>query len=246
VVFEIDEKVQMDQQARQHLAKLVQNARCAPKIYDDFVVRAGWTEARKLLAAQTQPTNQKMRKGFFGEVLICAILAEFFGYLIPVEKWHYAIIANQSLPGTDAIDIKADANSVYEVCFVESKTRTTNDTMAAVKGYRQLKDDHSKRIPDMIFFAMCRLQERNDPMYETFLNYVFDRRNLSGTETFCLGLTWDINMWTEKALENLEEEIDNSQSPRLVVNRILVKDLTRKIKQLFGTIGIGELLDDDD
>jgi hypothetical protein len=246
VVFEIDEKVQMDQEARHHLVKLVQNARCDPKIYDDFVVRLGWTEARKLLADQTQPTNQKMRKGFFGEVLICAILTEFFGYLIPVEKWRYAITANQSLPGTDAIAIKADANNIYEVCFVESKTRITNDTMAGVMGYRQLKDDHSKRIPDMIFFAMCRLQERNDPLYNAFLNYVFDRRDLSGMETFCLGLTWDISMWTEKALQNLEEEIGNSQFPRLVVNRILIKDLVKQINELFGTIEIGELLDDDD
>jgi hypothetical protein len=245
VLFEIEEKAKLDEEKKRHLIELVQKARCEPAVFDDFVKRHGWVKAQKMLAELKQPTNSKMRKGFFGEVLTCALLTEFFGYVIPFEKWRYAIVSNQSLPGTDAIAFKASKTSISEICFVESKTRTVKDNHAPVEGYRQLVKDHSKSIPDMVVFTLGRLADRSDPLYSAFSDYTFDRRNLSGMETFCLGLIWDSDSWNVEVLNSLEEEVDNSKYPRLVVDRVLIKNLTNEIHDLFEKIGIGELADDD-
>lgn len=244
-LFEIEEKTQMDQNIRSHMTRLLQEARLDSAVFQAMANHFGWKETERLLVEITQPTGQKMRRGFFGEVLICAALVELFGYVIPIRKWRYAITTDQSLPGTDAIAIKKQGDAISEVCFVESKLRTTGDTSASVQGYRQLKGDYSQKIPEMIFFVLCRLHESKDPLYEDFLQYVNDRRDLTNMETFCLGLIWDYDTWTETVLSNLEEELEENNAPRLLVKRIRIKNLAKHIEELFEKIGFGESSNDD-
>jgi len=243
-LFEIDEKVQVDQRIKSYVIELLKDARFDLKIFQTLASRLGWTEAAKLLS-NILPKTQKMRKGFFGEVLACAVLVEFFGYVIPVKKWRYAISSDQSLPGTDAIAIEKQGGAISEICFVESKTRTTSDTSASIDGYKQLKEDYSQKIPDMVFFVLSRLKETKDPLLDDFANYAYDRRDLPDMETFCLSLTWDFDAWTETILSNLEEETGDTSFPRLRVKRIRIKNLTNHIKELFEAIGVEVLSDDD-
>jgi len=242
---EIDEKIQITPEVKSHLVKLFTEARFDQCFLLAVAKRLGWAKVVTELVTPSQPTVATARRGFFGEVLVCAMLTEIFGYLIPVQKLRFAISANQSLPGTDVIAIKKDGGTISEICFVESKLRTTADTYFAVQGYKQLKEDYSQRIPDMIRFVLARLHERKDPLFYEFLEYVFDRRDLTNIERFSLGLTCEHGSWTETVLENLEEEVNNTSLPNLVVQRTRIKNLATLVKEVFQAIGVEAVLDDD-
>lgn len=244
-LIEIEEKKEIGNEIEPLLVKLLQDYRFDPSLFQRLANRFGWSNVQKLLANSTQPTVQTARRGYFGEVLTSAMLLDFFGYVIPIKKFRYAISANQSLPGTDIIAIKKQAGAISEVCFVESKLRTTSDTTASVQGYKQLRDDYVQRIPDMILFVLSRLYERKDPLFEDFFGYVCSRKDMSGMERFCLGLTWEYGTWTETVLENLEEETDDPSFPRLVVHRTRIKNLAKHLNDLLEAIGVKGASEDD-
>jgi len=244
-LIEIEEKNEIDHKIEPFLTKLLQEYRFDPNLFQKLASRLGWSNVEKIILNSTLPTVQTARRGYFGEVLTSAMLSEFFGYVIPIKKLRYAISANQSLPGTDVIAIKKQAGAISEVCFVESKLRTTSDTTASVQGYRQLKEDYSQRIPDMILFVLSRLYENEDPLFEDFFKYVSTRKDMSGIERFCLGLTWEHGTWTETVLKNLEEETDDPSFPRLVVHRTRIKNLAEHLKELFKAIGVTGASEDD-
>lgn len=242
-LVDIDEKTEIDQNIKPYLEKLLLKARFNTSVFQSLANQLEWFEVEKFLA-ESMPSIPTARRGFFGEVLTCALLVEFFGYVIPVQKLQYTISANRSLPGTDAIAIKKSGKTISEVCFVESKLRTTNETSASIQGYRQLREDYSEKIPEMILFTLSRLQETNDPLFDDFLRYTVDRHDLTYIESFCLGLTWEKGAWTEKVLENLEDDIDRDFPP-LSVKLIRIENLAETIKDVFETIGVSELVDNE-
>ena len=94
----------------------------------------------------------------------------------------------------------------------------------------------------MILFVLNRLAERNDPLFDAFLNYAFDRRSTVEAERFHLGLTWDDSAWSETVLENLDAMVDNTTYPKLSVHLLTVKDLGKLILQLFDKMGITQVI----
>jgi len=148
-----------------HIRDLLIHARLDLEFLQDAAQHLGWDKVQAL-AASTQPKGVKMQRGEFGEVLSSAMLQQFHGYTIPVQKLRFAISSDQSLPGTDVIALRLDKRGkITEVGFVESKLRTKNDTGAAVQGYEQLKRDYEQRQSDMLRFVAQRLHERNDSLF---------------------------------------------------------------------------------
>src|SRR5712691_11907730 len=105
-------------------------------------------------------------------MLICAILEQFHGYKIPVQKLRFKITKGESLPGTDILALKTNIEGlITEVCFIESKLRTSSDNRAAIEGCNQLQGDYNSKFPDMVDFVTQRLYERQDPLFRPFLLY---------------------------------------------------------------------------
>jgi hypothetical protein len=173
------------------------------------------------------------------------MLMDFFGYSIPVPKLCFAITANSTLPSTDAIAVKSSAGNLTEVCFVESKLRIRDDSSIAKKGYSQLVSDYSKKFPDMIRFVTEQLLRDDDPLANSFLAYLFDRRETVARESFFLGLVCDQTSWSENALANLEAEITDPTLPRVMVAAVRIKSLEDLSDKLFRSIGITQVLEDD-
>ncbi len=216
-----------------HLLKL---SRIDPKLLN-AILRKGPAAEEELIKTGL-PSVPTAESGDFGEVLTSAALVEFLGYSVPVPKLRFGINPNQGMPSTDLIAIKGAGDSISEVCFVESKTRTARDNDAAAEGYDQLVRDYTQKLPQMIFFVLNRLAERNDSLFDAFLNYAFDRRNTVEAERFHLGLTWDASVWSETVLKKLEAIVDNSTYPKLSVHLLTIKDLRNFILQLFARMGI--------
>ena len=239
--FRFEEKTKIDENIKSYLRKSLLAARIDPNMLSTAVKRLGWKKTLNLLVRPSQPTKPKKRRGDFGEILTSAILVELMGYTIPVQKLRFTIKPEQSLPGTDIIAIKKGNGYFSEMCFVESKLRTSNDRFscrAAIEGYEQLRRDYLDRVPDMIQFILARLHERGDPLFYEFLNYLNNRQDLTHIDRFRLGLTWEHGKWKEEVLELLEKDVEEKNLPRTVVQRVLVQELKTNIKDLFESIGV--------
>lgn len=199
---------------------------------------------REQLIARTIPTQPKAKRGEFGEILTCALLQHFSEFSIPVPKLWFKFTSGQSLPATDALAIKIDtAGKLAEICFVESKLRTTADNAAAIQAAKQLSSDTSVATPDILRFVALELDRENSPLADTFVDYLADRSDTREKETYCIGLCWERNAWDEMVLTNLEN--DEVHLERLSVPVVRIQDLGALTDELFRAIGINEVEDDD-
>lgn len=243
-VLDVNERGPISSQVMDHIKNLLISARLDPDLLKVAAQRWGWRGVAQLLTS-AQPTAMTARRGEFGEVLSAALLTEFEGYQIPVQKFRFTITPDQSLPGTDLLALKVNDNAaIIEVCFLESKLRTGSDTGTAVRAYNQLRQDYEQQFPDMLVFVLARLHERRDPLLDAFLDYLRDRADTSDKERLRVGLTWERGSWTETVLQNLEDNGVERQD--LVVHVVYIGGLAHLIDQLFQQVGVGSIIDDDE
>jgi hypothetical protein len=135
--------------------------------------------------------------------------------------FRFKITANQTLPVTDVLALKVDQHgAIVEVCFVESKLRTSVNNMIAVNGYEQLRQVKDSQFPLILRFICERLHERRDPLFQPFFSYLSNRRDTSEMETFRLSRCWERVYWREECLQNLEE--NQVVLPRFIVHVIRI------------------------
>jgi len=242
-VIDVEQICELSQETRAYLASLICTERFEPKFLADMAECLGWKDTNQLIIARLMPKSTNAKRGEFGETLINAILEQFHGYKIPVRKLRFKITPGQSLPATDSLALKIDRGSITEVCYIESKLRTSQDDIVAVDSYNQLQVDYQSRLPDILTFVVARLAESNDPLYEAFKSYMRDRRDTKDRDTFRISLCWDSSQWREKVLEKLQESLGSLT--KLTVHAIRVQNLRQVTEEIFAALGIAEVLDDD-
>ncbi|HYU56245.1 MAG TPA: Hachiman antiphage defense system protein HamA [Candidatus Dormibacteraeota bacterium] len=219
----------------------------ASALYDiDFLTivaeSLGWDTVQKMLT-ERRPKVKNLRYGDFGEIITNAILADFFGYIIPVQKLRYRIETDQSLPGTDSIALKVVSGAITDVSFVESKLRSGQDTSKAVEGYHQLAADYVEDFFGFTTFVLSRMHEEKHQLFSAFLAYLKDRKDTTNLESFRLGLVWEYGKWSETCLRNLEEARETAV-PRMTVQLVRIQNLIPLIEELYGSLGITEITND--
>lgn len=243
-VIDIEEATDVSPELRTYLISLLRSERFDPAFLEAMASELGWEDVKNLILNPEVRTITTGKRGEFGEILIGSMLEQFHEYSIPVRKLRFKLTSGQTLPATDVLALKLDAEgAIVEVCFVESKLRTESDTMAAVDGFNQLKKDYESRLPDILKFVAARLHDRRDPLFNAFRAYMGDRRDTKERDTFRLSLCWDCEHWSERALENLQE--NGVDSPKLVVHVIQLKRLRELTDGLFREAGLTEVSDDD-
>jgi hypothetical protein len=241
--IEINEDKQITAKVKLYLKKLVLDALFDLELLREVVAILGWKEAERMVSQRT-PKGLRLRRGDFGETITNSLLQEFFLYQIPVQKLRYRIDSDESLPGTDSMALNVQEGRITQACFVESKTRSTAHTTTAVDGYDQLMADFGTDFSEITDFVLCRLKEMKHELLRPFLDYMRDRKTTS-MESLRLGLVWDAAKWSETNLKNLERDRD-SGNPQLVVLLIRIPNLRELIDEVYGLIGVKEILEEDD
>jgi len=237
--IEINEEVKVNDQIRLFLKKLVIDALFDLQLLEDAAESLGWTRIKEMVRNKAAK-GFRLQRGDFGEIITNAILEEIFGYLIPIPKLRYRIDSDQSLPGTDSIAVKWDGTSITEVCYVETKTRSSSNSVVAVEGYKQLVSDFGKPSCEMTEFVLARLRDTNNKLFAPFLTYMKDRRQNTDLESLSLGLVWEVKTWSERCLLNLENTM-NSSVPKLVVLLVRLAGLKELVKVTYDAIGVTEI-----
>jgi hypothetical protein len=226
---------------KDHLCDLLRESALDLEFLEDMTRRLGWAKAEAIVR-QRLPANSTARRGRFGEVVGVFTLNQFNGYVVPIEKAHFAITGGQSQPSTDAVLLQVDHGVVTEVCFVESKLRTRADNFAGVEGVQQLQADYTREIPDMLAFTAARLFDRGEPLYDAFMEYMGSREDERERDSFRLLLFYDVSAWSERCLTNLEE--DSPTASPLTVHTTRVTGLAELVGELFDRVGVS-VVDDE-
>jgi hypothetical protein len=238
-IIELKEICPPNPQILDYLSQLMLRARFNIEFLSEMAEIVGWTAVKNIINASI-PTLLNVSLGDFGEVLTIAMLEEFRGYKIPVQKLRYKIKGNQTLPGSDAIGIRIDKDEITELCYVESKLRTSDTKKAAVEGYTQLVDDYDLEVPAMLVFVLATLRETKSPLYNVFQKFLRDRRNDPALEKFHLSLIWEKSAWSDEVIALLEKEVGNGPELDVSISRIDNIGLLRKEVQARSGVEISE------
>jgi hypothetical protein len=230
------------EEVKNYLCELLRQNRIDLKFLEAAKKRLSW-EKLKLLEKAKIPNQLSVKRGDFGEAVSSATMSKLHEYRIPVSKLHFSITGNQTLPSTDVLAIKEDGKRITEVCFVESKLRTTASKQTAVQGCQQLDNDQSMAVPHMVLFAANRLYEIGDPLSGKLLDYLESRED-NNIDTSSLNLYFEDSIWSEEVMENLEAL--KTKLPHLTVRVTRVVGLGALTDELFARLGVTEVIDEED
>lgn len=220
-------------EVKQHLRDIHLDALAGLSTFEKIARELGWGRMDDWLKNRV-PSTLGLKRGVFGEVLAGAMLTQFHGYAIPVEKLRFRFSANQSPPFTDLVAFKVGVDELEEICFIESKLRTGSDTLAAKQAHDQLYADARVALPQILQFVAWRLDEQRSPLFGILMDYLRDRRSISDKDSFRVCLTWEDETWTESALSNMEGEV---QLEHLTVHVTRIKDLVKLVDEVYASIG---------
>jgi hypothetical protein len=219
-----------------HLRLLAQDALVGLEFLAFAAQRLRWTTIADLVAEVT-PNVLRFRLGDFGEILSYGVLEQVLGYVVPARKLRLKLQGDQTLPGTDAIALKAsEAGALTEVCFVETKLRTGTDNDAAIEAYKQLEEDHAEHFASIVLFAAKEMQRSRHPLADPFVRYLEDRDQQKEIDSYHVVLVWDSATWRERVLGRLEEE--EPQLNPLTVHALRIADLRTLADQVMAMLGV--------
>lgn len=223
------------------LASLLREAYWGEEYLSELATRYGWEAVKGRFLQARAGTQLKIKRGDFGEAVAVQYLTEVEKYSVPVAKLRFKIASNQTLPGTDCIAIKVANARLVEVCYVESKLRTSRDLSVAVAGVTQLKQDADTALPEILTFIARRSRETGDRLTEFIDQYIFSRD--TGLDNFKLLLFYEQGLWDERVLQNLEDE-EIALKP-LGVYVVKIGNIINLSDGAFGALGVVEVTNDD-
>jgi hypothetical protein len=198
--------------------------------------------ARVVAAAAPAGNRETTRKGDFGEVVSALSMSHHFGYEVPIKRLRYKQRSGDLLTGIDVVAFRRDPTdgAITEMCYVESKLRTTEDPYAATGGHTQLRESWVSTCSELAIFIGNVLAERNDPLLEPFVDFLANESG--GKSSFCIAVHTDAAAWSPNTVAQLES-VTNPLTPlHLVVYHIA--DLADRVRACFDALGMD--VDDTD
>ncbi len=223
------------------LAEVLQDSYFGKEYLATVAARYGFRAVHEKLLQARSSTALKVKRGDFGEAITTEYLKRVEGFDIPVIKLRYKVTANQTLPGTDCLTLKVSNGTLVEVGYVESKLRTAVDVSVAVEGAKQLAQDASRAVPEILTFVSRQLRESRNPLTNLFESYLFDRN--ADLDVYILMILHESTKWNERILVNLEDEQVALEPLQVYVAKIA--ELGRLADATFSQLGM-EVLEDDD
>jgi hypothetical protein len=233
-LYEISETVSPSEPCRDYLAQSILSARLDPGFLSSLARELGWDHVEELVG-RAVPRDPRAKAGDFGEILAAALLEEFHGYQIPINKLRFKLTRGQMLPATDIFALKTTADgSISEVCYSESKLRASPDLGAGTDGYAQLYETVNSQIPEILQFVLARLYENGNPMFQRLAQFLKDRRDLSGSTTHRLFLCYDLGHWDDRVLSNVEDSAPKLSS--FTIHKLVISDLISLVEDVYSRI----------
>ena len=224
------------------LANELREARFPPRLLQDYADVLGINATSKIVRGLI-PSGSKIRRGYFGEVISACCLRDFEGCWIPVQKLRSMVSSDQSLPGIDVIGAHVVENRFEALVLVEAKVRTIRDRRVILSASQELLSSLEEKFPSVLHFTAVQLQQRNDPMYWPFLEYLKRRDQNDTQELPFVYLLYEKGAWSDQDLSQLD---DLAPLPKgFKVSVIEIANLAQLIDSSYTLINV-EVDDSDD
>ena len=124
---------------------------------------------------------------------------------MPVQKLRSMVSSDQSLPGIDVIGAHVVENRFEALVLVEAKVRTIRDRRVILSASQELLSSLEEKFPSVLHFTAVQLQQRNDPMYWPFLEYLKRRDQNDTQELPFVYLLYEKGAWSDQDLSQLDD-----------------------------------------
>lgn len=173
--------------------------------------------------------------GDFGEVLCAAILRDCDGHTIPIYKLHGREKQNWSMRLTDILTYKEVDDAVL-IYFSEVITRSTRnvkrDVIKAKKDFKKLQNDMVNPKPEVLDFIQRRLYDIGEyEKADLFMRIYFG--DVKPDKYSILFLVYELRVWDEEVLTNLNDEFNLSDNTRFGARVVLISELRGLIRKSY-------------
>lgn len=201
-VIAVGEREAPNDEVRAYLVRRLVNHRISLEVARDMVDILGWDAVERRLQATTIP----VRRGDFGEMLATAVLETFDALLLPVSKVRYQMHADQTLVGADLVGLRISDGKVESLHFGEVKLRTAPDTVAGRDAHQQLERWLEEEFADIIMFFGQRLEELDDTVYSSYVEYLADGDHRD--DNYHVVLVFESSAWSSTVVQNIPQPPD--------------------------------------
>jgi hypothetical protein len=205
LVTDLSERCEVNAEIVHYLGLLVRKAKSDSELLRRMTDVLGWPDA----AARVRPSKRSgVRRGDFGEALVCELLEVFDNYAVPIRKLRYQTDPEQTLHGTDIVGFGVgEDGGIQELHFLECKLSTVRALARGVEAHDQLAQDRAQGYADTLLFIGERLWETDRALFEKFEFYLAGRdREERGT--YGIALVWDRDVWDDDTLIRINEVED--------------------------------------
>ena len=133
--------------------------------------------------------------------------------------------------GIDVFALKIKEEEITEICFIESKVRTSKDLQILIKSLKQLDDYYKTRLTDWNSFCIQYLSSTNSQYFKPFKKYLKNRDNNNDIDSFKISLCINKEIWDDRILENFIDSGEDLQNLDIIIIRI--KNLACLIKYIY-------------
>ena len=192
-----------------------------------------WKKIYTTFVIESQPSHDNLKKGKFGEIFHGQILEEFYNYVIPVKKFQYQFNRNQSLTGTDIIVIKIKEAKITEICYVETKLRTSSDYSAISEAYDEIIQSKGSSMDSTLKFILKELYKTDKILHSQLTEFIGE---MTHDDKFRIGAIFEKKIWRQRYIEKLNDcmqELDLD----LTVDIVKINNLKELVNNSYKAIG---------
>lgn len=239
----IDEHVMAPPGIVRKLASSLLNSKTSVDFLRSVAPILDWEMVSARIAA---PSQTSVRRGDFGEILTEVWLSEHDGLEFPYHKGRHNILPKHTQPGADLIGIERNEGSITRLHMVETKLRTTSNTLAGCDAYEQHFCRSTSDVDGYLMFMLEQLYSDDNPVFQELLEHLKNRRE-APNDAYDIALVYERDRWSHRTLVRFDE-VAGSLSP-LHIHVIRVSALRALIDKVFvdqGSTVVDDIDDIDD
>lgn len=189
-------------------------------------------EVRDVRVAKMQPTNEKQKKGKFGEILHAEVLKSFQGMTVVSEKYKCNPAPNASVHGIDMIALAGasggDGGKGEHIVYAETKLRTVRDAGALVRAYEALAEIGDDKFSESLVAEMGRLYKGEPNMWKRLISAARRQED----NHYRIGVIIEKSEWSNRYLDSLARRHDPSKID-MAVDIVRIRSLRGLVQESY-------------
>jgi hypothetical protein len=160
ISIRLKERLNSRQKVKNLLKKVIIHYHTNPEQMENYLKNEKFDKLEKYLSERL-PTQDKFRKGDFGEIIGCEHLKGRHDFVFPVLRLRYKTRSDTSQTGEDILGFKIHDNKIIGICVGESKVGSKFNNKHIEDAHTQLTKSYNPH-PHSLSFIEDRLYDQKN------------------------------------------------------------------------------------